>query len=470
MQRRRNTQCAIISASIAILFAVLTFGAYKVSHNLRAAPAVTLLSNGTSEFAPTTILVSLDGFRADFLQRGITPTLNQFIAEGVSPRWMLPSFPSVTFPNHYTLVTGLYPESHGIVSNTFWDPDTQEEFDYGDPAKSMQPIWWAQGEPLWVTAEKQSVKTAIHMWPGSEAGMAFEATYLDKFNGSEVLSRKTERILELVDKPSMEKDTASRPQLIQVYVPNVDANSHKYGPNSTEVWDTIGEVDGMLHDIFTGLDERNLTGIVNVVVVSDHGMASTSTNRTIQLDDLIDMNLIAHTDGWPHYGLRPKDPMDVRGLYDRLSVEAESSGNFDVYLRDENMPERYHFSKNDRIAPLWVVPKTGWAIVQKDEFNVEEAKANGEEYHPKGLHGYDHEHPLMRAIFVARGPAFPHPQNSRVDVFRKYSCPYLRTVTGLPRCRKHRSIQHHLRLHRHRAEAKQRDTSLTFEAYRPTFR
>ena len=421
MQRRKNTQCAIISISISVLFVVLIFGAYRVSHDSHVPPTLTLLSNGTSTFAPTTILISLDGFRADFLQRGVTPTLNRFISEGVSPRWMLPSFPSVTFPNHYTLVTGLYPESHGIVGNTFWDPDFEEDFDYGDPAKSMQPKWWSQGEPLWVTAEKQNVKTAIHMWPGSEAGMAFEATYLDKFNGSEILPRKTERILEWLDRPSVEKDMASRPQLIQVYVPNVDSNGHKYGPNSTEVWDTISDVDVMLHNVFKGLDERNLTNIVNVVVVSDHGMATTSTDRTIQLDDLIDMNLIAHTDGWPHYGLRPKSTMDIRGLYNRLSAEAEKAPNFDVYLRDENMPEKYHFSKNDRIAPLWVVPKTGWAIVQKDEFNVEEAKTNGEQYHPKGLHGYNHEDPLMRAIFVARGPAFPHKPNSRVEVFRKSS-------------------------------------------------
>lgn len=250
--------------------------------------------------------------------------------------------------------------------------------------------------------------------------MDFEATYLDKFNGSEVLPRKIERILEWLDRPSVEDDTTARPQLIQVYVPNVDADGHMYGPNSTEVWDTISEVDNMLHNLFLSLAARNLTNIVNTIIVSDHGMATTSVDRTIQLDDIINMDLVAHTDGWPHYGLRPKNPSDLRGLYDQLSAEAEKNSNFDVYLRDESMPERYHFSNNDRIAPLWVVPKTGWAIVQKDEFNVQEAKATGEQYHPKGLHGYDFENPLMRAIFVARGPAFPHEPNSRVEDFSKY--------------------------------------------------
>lgn len=403
---------------IAALFGLLTFGAYKVSDSKAH---LSLKSNGTSTFAPTTILISLDGFRADFLRRGITPTLNQFVAEGVSPRYMLPSFPSVTFPNHYTLVTGLYPESHGIVGNSFWDPDLKEEFFYTDPARSMQPKWWAGGEPLWVTAEKQNLKSAIHMWPGSEAGMEFSATFLDKFNGSETLPKKTGRIFELLDLPGPEEHAgpSPRPQFIAAYVPVVDADGHKYGPNSTEIWNTISAVDVMLHNIFTGLEERNLNNLVNVIVVSDHGMATTSIDRCIQLDDLIDLDLVEHIDGWPLYGLRPKDPIDLRGLYDRLLVESQATDNFEVYLRDENMPERYHFSKNDRIAPLWVVPKTGWAIVHKEDFDVKAAKETGEEYHPKGLHGYDHEHPLMRAIFVARGPAFPHKPNSRLDVFRK---------------------------------------------------
>ena len=332
---------------------------------------------------------------------------------------MLPSFPSLTFPNHYTLVTGLHPESHGIVGNRFWAPEFNEDF-HTDTG-SMDQKWWTGAEPIWVTAGDQNVNTATHMWPGSETGMKLSPTIVDKFNQSEVLPRKTARILELLDMPNDGNGPASnkRPQLIAAYVPVVDSDGHTYGPNSTEIWKTISDVDVMLHNLFRGLDERNLTGIVNVVVVSDHGMATTSTDRVIQLDDLIDLDLVEHMDGWPLYGLRPKDPIDIRGLYDRLLVESQSSGNFDVYLRDENMPPRYHFSRNDRIAPLWVVPKAGYAIAHKEDFDVSAAQAKGEIYHPKGLHGYDHEHPLMRAIFVARGPAFPHKPNSRLEPFRK---------------------------------------------------
>ncbi|KAG7008905.1 hypothetical protein G7Y79_00004g014890 [Physcia stellaris] len=421
-KRRRRARNISVSLLITSVFLLLAYGSYRMSYKKSPKLSLSTLSNGTSSFAPTTILISLDGFRADFVHRNITPALNSFIANGVSPKYMLPSFPSVTFPNHYTLVTGLHPESHGVVGNSFWDPDLGEEFFYTDPERSMQPKWWTGGEPLWVTAEKQGVTTAIHMWPGSEAHIQLEPTYLDKYNGSEILSRKVDRILELLDLPEQgdfEMEGAqTRPQLIAAYVPVVDADGHKHGPNSTEIRKTIGDVDSMLHNLFAGLDERNLSQIVNIVVVSDHGMATTSVDRLIQLDNLIDLNLVEHIDGWPLYGLRPKNSIDLQPLYEKLREESATNPNFEVYLRDENMPERYHFSKNDRIAPLWVIPKTGWAIVHKEDFDVKAAKANGEIYHPKGLHGYDHEHPLMRAIFVARGPAFPHKPNSKLAPFQ----------------------------------------------------
>lgn len=337
---------------------------------------------------------------------------------------MLPSFPSVTFPNHFTLVTGLYPESHGVVGNTFWDPELEEDFYYTDPKRSMQAKWW-KAEPIWVTAEKQGVRTAIHMWPGSEAHIGpLEPTYVDKYNGSETLAVKVERVMQWLDLPGDDDDYHSvdgrkRPQFIATYVPNVDSAGHKYGPNSTEIRKTISEADKMLSSLFKGLQVRNLTGIVNVVVVSDHGMATTSTDRLVQLDELVDLSLIERIDGWPLQGLRPKNEADIPNILSSLQKSADSYKDaIEVYTR-ETMPERYHFSNNDRIAPLWIIPKTGWAIVKKEDFDIEKAKKENIAYHPKGIHGYDHEHPLMRSIFVARGPSFPHKANSRVDVFRK---------------------------------------------------
>lgn len=434
-RRRKRRLRLSIAAALVALFCFFVFGAYRASKKAFEPyhHSAKILSNGTSLFAPTTILISLDGFRADFLNRNLTPTLNSFVAQGISPKYMLPSFPSLTFPNHYTLVTGLHPESHGIVGNSFWAPELREEFYYTRPKSSMQAKWWEAGEPLWATTELQGVKTAIHMWPGSEAHiMGVEPTFLDKFDKNEALSSKVDRVLGLLDLPTsvMGQDGKSsknmtfdasantRPQLIAAYVPVVDSDGHLHGPNSTEIRGTISDVDNMLGSLFTGLNDRNLTNIVNVIVVSDHGMATTSTDRLIQLDDLIDLSLIEHIDGWPLYGLRPKNNDDIPMLYQNLKAEAAENPNFDVYLRDKDMPARFHFSKNDRIAPLWVIPKAGWAIVHKSDFDVKEALRKGDTYHPKGLHGYDHEHPLMRAIFVARGPAFPHKPNSRVAPFQ----------------------------------------------------
>ncbi|KAE8552343.1 hypothetical protein EYB25_006237 [Talaromyces marneffei] len=411
----------LVFSAIIVLFLILLLGAYKASKDTHATKKINpdLLSNGTALFAPTTIVVSLDGFRADFLNRGLSPTLSKFIEEGVSPRYMIPSFPSVTFPNHFTLVTGLYPESHGMVANDFYDPNLEEYFAVR-PGLSDDAKWWT-AEPIWVTAEKQGIRTAIHMWPGSEAHIGnMDPTFYDKFNGSEVLSRKVDRVMEFLDLPGEESDDdvqKLRPQFIATYVPNVDTAGHLYGPNSTEIRSVITDVDDMLAGILDGLEARNLTNIVNIVVVSDHGMATTSTSRTIQLDDLIDINLVEYIDGWPLRGLRPNTIESLELLKTQLADKAkEFSDGIEVYTKD-TMPERWHFTNNDRIAPLWIIPKAGWAVVERPDFDVQEALAKDIVYRPRGIHGYDNYHPLMRAIFVARGPAFPHPPNSRVEEF-----------------------------------------------------
>jgi predicted AlkP superfamily pyrophosphatase or phosphodiesterase len=418
-----------IYVAILVTFLGLLYGAYKATGSQKKTASYTprAMSNGTSIFAPTTILLSLDGFRADFLHRDITPTLNDFILSGVSPKYMLPSFPSVTFPNHFTLVTGLYPESHGLVGNTFWDPNTSKQFHYGDASRSMQPEWW-NAEPVWETAELAGIRSAIHMWPGSEAHIgSMEPMYVDKYDAKENLAKKTERILGWLDLPGSQDERAApdgtRPQLIAAYIPDVDADGHKYGPNTTEVRTAIANVDAMLEDLFQGIEARNLTEIVNIVIVSDHGMASTDASRLIQFEDIIDPKLIQHIDGWPLYGLRPVDTSEAHlmEIYNDLQAVSQTpkyKGTFEVYLRDHNMPERYHFHKHPRIAPLWLVPTTGWAIVTKQEFDVEISQKGSIVYSPRGLHGYDHENPLMRAIFVARGPAFPHTPGSEVEVFQ----------------------------------------------------
>lgn len=180
---------------------------------------------------------------------------------------MFPSFPSLTFPNHYTLVTGLYPESHGIVGNSFFDPLTQKEFYYTDPARSMTQEWWNAAEPLWEAAEQHGIPAAVHMWPGSEANIGDkQPAYIDKYKAHEVLQNKVDRILGWLDLPGPGDEGASddlpRPQLIAAYVPDVDKDGHVYGPNSTYIRSTIAQVDGMMGSLLKGLNYRNLTDVV----------------------------------------------------------------------------------------------------------------------------------------------------------------------------------------------------------------
>lgn len=354
----------------------------------------TVLSNGTHDYHPTTILISLDGYRPDYLLQNVTPTLDALATNGQHPDYMWPSFPSVTFPNHYTIVTGLYPNWHGIVGNSFYDPDLDDTFFYQDPAHSLQTKWWG-GEAIWRTAELAGLVSAVHMWPGSEVPH-LEPTYVDAFNQTETLALKTRQILDWLD-----LEISSRPQFVAAYVPDIDTAGHEWGPDTPEMIDSLGQVDMMLNDIVSGIVSRNLSGVVNLVIVSDHGMAATSKDRLVFLDDIIDMDEIERVDGWPLYGLRPKSTVEVGKLESTLRQGLQDYP-VDVYMHD-TFPSRYHFGGNDRIAPLWLVPKAGWAIVTHDEYD----NSSGMDYEPRGLHGYDNLDPSMHALFVANGPAFP---------------------------------------------------------------
>ncbi|KAK9365119.1 alkaline-phosphatase-like protein [Lipomyces kononenkoae] len=371
-----------------------------------------VLYNGTHDFYPTTVYISLDGFRPDYLSTEFTPEMWELYTAEYSAPFMYPSFPSVTFPNHYTMATGLYPSSHGIVSNSFWDPDLQEEFSYHNPS-SLDRKWW-KGEPLWVTATKNGVKTAIHMWPGSEVPWGeYEPAVVDKFNQTETLDRKVQRVLGWLD-----QDIDTRPELIFCYVPTIDTLGHKYGTLGPEINDGLKQVDTMIAAILNGIEDRNASSVVNVVIVSDHGMASTSNDRLIFLDDLIAPATIEHRDGWPLVGMRPYEYNTSEQIFTEITSarseinaqggdESKSLEHWQVYQKDD-MPEEWHFGGpsggqyQNRIAPVWIVPEAGWAVTTRQEF--EDAH---HDFHPKGLHGFNNTDNLMRALFLATGPNFP---------------------------------------------------------------
>ncbi|CDK25051.1 unnamed protein product [Kuraishia capsulata CBS 1993] len=360
----------------------------------------TRYSNGTDIFYPTTILISLDGFHPHYISKQTTPFLHDLLLEGYGSPYMIPSFPSSTFPNHWTLATGLYPSEHGIVGNSFFDPDSGKQFINTNPELSLLEQWWG-GDPIWQTAALQGVSSAIHMWPGSEVPVASgEPLEVDKYNGSEVLSVKVDRLLSWLD-----RDTDTRPELLMSYVPTIDSLGHKYGVSGNQLEEGLRYVDNFLDSIYMGLILRNLTEIVNFVVVSDHGMSPTSNDRLIYLDDLVDMKKIEHMDGWPLFGLRPFKQYSVEEVYNEIQGNRQNGSHFTVYKR-EDLPKEWHFGYienqyTSRIAPIWVVPEVGYTVTTHAEM-----KRKGFDYHPLGIHGYNNTEVLMRALFLGDGPFF----------------------------------------------------------------
>ncbi|CAL1712403.1 unnamed protein product [Somion occarium] len=371
-----------------------------------------LRSNGTHHFKKTALIVSIDGLRASYLDRGLTPHLLAISKEGLRAKAMKPVFPTLTFPNHWALMTGLYAESHGIVANNFWDPHTNQEFHYNRIDCSWNASWWT-GEPMWETAERSGLITANLMWPGPPTtSSGTSPTYFIPWRDRVPLKEKHDQIMAWIDLPLEE-----RPQLIMAYEPSLDQAGHLAGPKSPLVNRVLRQVDQFAKDIHDSLEARNLTDIVDIVFVSDHGMTDTSSPEWIYIDDILGdgYGLIEHEDGWPSMGLRFSPKVNATHYLEVLRKAAKASGGkFDVYTH-ETMPQRYHFAHNDRIAPIYIIPRVGYALTNRDE--------NGSGM-SKGNHGYDNDHPAMHAMFVAHG-SFPslvksvHQARSEANIFAR---------------------------------------------------
>ncbi|KAK4056973.1 hypothetical protein OIO90_001873 [Microbotryomycetes sp. JL221] len=354
--------------------------------------------NGTHWFEPTVLVVSLDGVRPDYLTQQTTPHLLEIAERGLRSEYLQPVFPSLTFPNHWTLLTGLYPASHGIVANDFVDPDNGEEFIYTQPEHSWDSKWW-HGEPTWSTVVKNGKKSAHMMWPSPPRMQdGTRPTYFYPFHDNFEPSKKVDKIAQWLDLP-----LSKRPQLINAYAPEVDQQGHATGPHSHEVQDTMSKMDLFAKDIINLLEERNLTRIVDVIFVSDHGMTKTANERLVFLDDILGkegFEGIERNEGWPSAGLRFKSSIDSDLMLAKLENASSQPGSGFRVFTDDTMPQQWHFTGNDRIAPIYVVPDLGWAISNRHEFDV---KMKGQ-YVPLGNHGYDPAESDMHAIFVAHGP------------------------------------------------------------------
>ncbi|KAJ3393354.1 Serine/threonine kinase [Entophlyctis sp. JEL0112] len=354
-------------------------------------------SNQTgSQVQQTVVLISLDGFREEYLSRGFTPNIAALVASGISASFMTPVFPSLTFPNHYSIVTGLYPESHGIVGNVFFDPELNDTFVYVDSTKNKESKWWG-GEPIWVTAAKNGLKTSTCMWPGSEALIqGVSPTYVQPYNGSMSNSERVAKVLDWLSLPWQK-----RPVFLTLYMNDVDSAGHSFGPDSAQVNTALKSVDNAVGNLVRGiLDVQRVSklqhGTINLMIVSDHGMAvGAPVENFIYVDDYVSADAFDIVNNVV-VSIYPKYENDTASILESLQLAALNSSNWHVWSRD-SVPVEFHYSHNARIGPIVAMPDEGYGLSVRSQAP---SKKVG------GMHGYNNTDKNMRAIFVAAGPAF----------------------------------------------------------------
>jgi len=339
---------------------------------------------------PYVILISFDGFRWDYVDRGITPNFNFIKENGVSAKSLQPCFPTKTFPNHLSITTGMYPENHGIISNGFKDYSTGRYFRMSDTVEVRNERWY-RGEAFWETAERQGIITASYFWPGSEVtDSERHPTYFYHYEHSKPYKDRVDGVIEWLQLP-YEK----RPHFITSYFDATDTYGHNYGPNSEGVNKAIAKLDSILGYFFRRLQEIKMFDSTNIIVVSDHGMTELSTERVINIEEILDGYKYESGDNGPFMLIEPGEG-DLESIYRKLK---ENEYHYTVYKK-EDVPEYYHYSDSPLISKLVVIAENGWGV------ETNKSIENMKKYGTKGNHGYDNHWIDMHGIFYAVGPAF----------------------------------------------------------------
>ncbi|WP_211309818.1 ectonucleotide pyrophosphatase/phosphodiesterase [Mucilaginibacter yixingensis] len=340
---------------------------------------------------PYVILISADGFRYDYAERYQAKHLLELSKGGISAKYLIPAFPSVTFPNHYTLVTGLYPAHHGIIANDFYDPGTESY--YWHKGKSAGETQWYGGTPLWTLAEQQHMLSACFYWVGGEAReKGFGPTYFYHYNEAINMPSRLQVVKNWLDLPP-----ERRPHLITFYFPQVDQKGHKYGPDASETIAAVRLIDSAVYAM-TQLVKASRVKNVNFILVSDHGMAKIKNDSPLSIPASIDTSKFIVSGEGTILEVYAKKGQDryINSTYRTLHKEAH---NYKVYLKS-NLPASKHYTAKDdryhRIGDIVITPNYPYA------FKMPQYK-----YIDPGAHGYDPGLVKdMNAIFYAWGPQF----------------------------------------------------------------
>ncbi len=344
------------------------------------------------DLRPTVILIAIDGFRADYFEKFSPPTLSKIAKEGVRAKWMTPSFPSKTFPNHYTVATGLYPAHHGIVENNILDFGVA--FSMGKREEVQNGRWWL-GQPIWVTAEKQGQRAAAMFFPGTEAKIdGIYSTYWTPYEHTYPNDKRVDNVLGWLDLP-----VDKRPTMFTMYFSDVDSAGHDFSPDAPETREAVLAVDKVISRLVDGLWQRKIYGKVNLIFFSDHGMAAVDKSRTAILDEYFDLAL-AQNILWTGEIVQifPKD-----GQKEVIAEKLKGIVNAKCW-RKEDIPERLHYKDGPRVAPIICSADEGAMLTSRQR--LADAKKRPNFNKPSGAHGYDNELESMRAMFVGHGKAF----------------------------------------------------------------
>ncbi|MFN3695173.1 MAG: ectonucleotide pyrophosphatase/phosphodiesterase, partial [Ignavibacterium sp.] len=357
---------------LVLLFALISFG------------------NINSQDIPYTILISFDGFRWDYTNRGITPNFDYIEQHGVKALSLKPSFPTITFPNHISIVTGMYPQNHGVIANTIYDPATDKLYSLRDTAE-VRDAYWYKGEMIWETARRQGIITASYFWPGSEMNLEYRRPiYYEKYEHERDYLERINGVINWLKLPYNE-----RPKFITLYYDLTDSEGHRYGPNSQQVNNAIARLDSLIGVLFNKLDEIKLRDSVNIIIVSDHGMTEISTDRYVDIEEIASCRSCKFFNRGAVMNIFIKNKSEVDEVFNKLK---QNESHYRVY-KSEEIPEHFHFRNNHLIGDLFVFADPGWSVgTSKDKDRMNDY--NG------GNHGFDNSFMDMHGIFYAIGPSF----------------------------------------------------------------
>nr|WP_320037123.1 ectonucleotide pyrophosphatase/phosphodiesterase [uncultured Bacteroides sp.] len=346
-----------------------------------------------------TIIVSLDAFRWDYPQMYSTPNLDKIAKIGVKADRMKPSYPASTFPNHYTLATGLVPDHNGIVNNTFWNKKSGIRYSMGDSATRNNPAYYL-GEPIWITAQKQGVKTGNVYWVGSDIAIKNTyPTYYKIYDKKPMISFAA-RIDTVVS--WLNKKEEDRPKLIMLYFSEPDGKGHHFGPKSREVGNEVHHLDSLMGDLIYKIEKLPIASKVNVIITADHGMTEISPDRFVCMKDYLPSRWVEKVDG-----TNPTSIFTREGYRDSVLMNLRKVAHIKAYMKEE-IPASLNYGTSDRIGDVVVCPDCGWQFAN--------ALAP-----IKGAHGYDPNSPDMQVIFYAYGPDFKKNYKSKgfinVDIY-----------------------------------------------------